>query len=126
VTAATDFRERIARLFEPTKRGVIVLVDDILDLCRESGLCLEWRDKRGVMRTLAGAPSQPIEVPLQQSVFRAVLARVAALCNECNPNSVSPYGGEGEFSASANSSPVFHVTFANRPHEQRLEIRPIG
>ncbi len=31
-----------------------------------------------------------------KSVFRAILARVATLCNEQSANSVSPYGGQGE------------------------------
>jgi len=48
---------------------------------------------------------------------------MAALCNERNPNSVTPYGGEGELASSTDSSVSFHVAFANTPAEQKLAIR---
>jgi hypothetical protein len=49
--------------------------------------------------------SQPIEggsdekalVDLRGSVLRAVIARLAALCNQQQAKAVSPYGGQGEF-----------------------------
>ena len=40
-------------------------------------------------------PLDRIDVPLQKSVVRAALARVAVLCNERIPGSVSPFGGQG-------------------------------
>jgi hypothetical protein len=63
------------------------------------------------------------DVPLPKSVFRAILARLAALCNERTPNSVSPYRGEGECSVGTNPPVVFRVAFVNTPGEQRLEVR---
>src|SRR5208282_5382429 len=59
---------------------------------------------------------------LRKSVFRAILARVAVLCNERSPNSVSPYGGQGEVSVGADPAMTFRVEFANTPDEQRLEL----
>ena len=64
------------------------------------------------------------DVPLRKSALRAILARVAALCNERTPNSVSPYGGQGELSVGANPAVVFRVRFANTLAEQRLELMP--
>ena len=49
--------------------------------------------------------------------------RLAALCNEQSPGSVSPYGGEGELSIGTNPSAVFRVAFTNTPGEQVLELR---
>jgi hypothetical protein len=68
------------------------------------------------------APQESIEVPLPRSVFRAILARIAALCGERMPNPVSPYGGEGELAIGTNPPTVFQVAFSNTPDEQRLEI----
>src|SRR5262249_56235813 len=66
------------------------------------------------------------EVSVPKSVFRAILARVAALCNEHAPNSVSPYGGEGEISVGTNPPTLFRVAFTNTPGEQRLEVSRRG
>jgi hypothetical protein len=57
-------------------------------------------------------------------VFRDVLARLAVLCNERTPNSVSPYGGQGEVSVGPNPVAVFQVDFVNSPAEQRLHLLP--
>jgi hypothetical protein len=118
-------QERLQKAFMPGPRGVVGLVDDLLGLCREQGLQLDWRvDHCRVLPLGADAvPRESIEIPLPKSVFRAILARIAALCNERTPNSVSPYGGEGELSVSANPRTVFRVQFTNAPGEQRLEVR---
>lgn len=123
MTAVTDLREKLERIFEPGDRGVIGLVDDLLDLCGEQGLHFEWRDQQCLIRTVGTASRDPVHIPLRKSVFRAMLARLAVLCNERIPDSVSPYGGEGTLLGPTNSSTMFHVSFANRPDEQRLEIR---
>lgn len=58
-----------------------------------------------------------------------VLARVAALCNELRPGSVTPYRGEGEVVVPSPLSPncslpsTCYVTFTNTPSEQQLQIR---
>jgi hypothetical protein len=65
-----------------------------------------------------------MDVPLRKAVLRAVLARLAVLCNERNPNSVSPYGGHGELLAGGNPPMVFRVAFANTTAEQKLELLP--
>jgi hypothetical protein len=51
-----------------------------------------------------------------------MLARIAALCNERNPDSVSAYGGVGELSIPTHRPAVFHVEFANTPGEQWMEV----
>ena len=118
--------EQLQRAFEPTGRGDVGLVDELLELCREQGLQLDWRDQQCRIRSLDAEPQETVEVPLPKSVFRAILARAAVLCNECTPNSVSPYGGEGELAIGANSPTIFRVVFTNTPDEQRLEIRRVA
>jgi hypothetical protein len=54
--------------------------------------------------------------------LRALLARLAALCNEQTPNSVTPYGGQGQFSPGTSPPAVFRVAFINTAAEQKLEL----
>ncbi len=118
----SPFPERLQRAFEPTQRGVVGVVHDLLGLCAEQGLELDWQANRCRVRSLGAEPQESTEIPLPKSVFRAILARVAALCNERIPNSVAPYGGEGELSDRTDPARVFRVAFTNTPGEQRLEI----
>jgi hypothetical protein len=111
---------RIA-LTKPT-RGIIGLVDDLLALCGQHSLQLEWRTDCCRIRPAGGDWEELPDIHLRRSVFRAVLARVAALCNERSPNSVTPYGGESELSAGANCRTLLQVAFANTPSEQRLAL----
>ena len=55
-----------------------------------------------------------------------MLARVAVLCNEWNPDSVAPYGGEGELTRDNNAPAVFRATFANTTDEQWLNLLPLS
>ena len=126
MTAVSDFRARVQRAFEPNGRGVVGVADEIFTLCGVQGLRLDWQEDRCRVRTLGAEPQESTDVPLPKSAFRAILARVAALCNERTPDSVSPYGGAGELLASTDPASVFHVSFANRPDEQRLELRRIN
>ena len=119
----TPFPERLLRAFELTQRGVVGLVDELLILCREQGLQFDWQANRCRVRPLGAQPQELTEIPLPKSVFRAILARMAALCNERIPNSVSPYGSEGELSVCTNPPTVFRVAFINTPGEPRLEVR---
>jgi hypothetical protein len=113
-------------ILERPTHGVVGLVDDLLRLCQEQGLQLDWQGQCCRVRSLGSDREEVIDVPLRKSVFRAILARVAALCNERNPNSVSPYGGNGELSVSANPPAVFRVTFANTPAEQQLALMTVS
>ena len=119
---SSPFPERIQRVFEPTRHGVVGLVDNLLGLCGEEGLQLDWQADQCRVGPLGDASRVVIEIPLAKSVFRAILARIAALCNERIPNSVSPYGGEGEVSVGTEPSTVLRVSFVNTPSEQSLEI----
>jgi hypothetical protein len=112
-------------LEHPT-RGVVGLVDDLLKVARGQGLQLDWQAGRCRVRGIASNGEEWIDVPLGKSVFRAILARVAALCNERDPNSVSPYGGQAELSAGGDPPEVFRVRFVNTLAEQKLELMTEG
>jgi hypothetical protein len=117
--------EFVGRVFRPTQSGVTAVVDDLLALCPEHGIELDWRDDRCCVRSLEVEPNESTEVPLPKSVFRAVLARVAALCNERNPGSVSPYGGEAELMFGLDPPTACRVTFTNTPSSQRIRLMRI-
>ena len=112
--------------FEPTERGVVGPVDNLLGLCQEHALQLDWQANRCRVRPLGAEPRDSTEIPLTKSVFRALLARMAVLCNERNPGSVSPYGGEGEVWVGTSPPSVFRVAFTNTPGEQALVVRRLA
>ena len=121
--------KHVRTAFAPTPRGVVGVVDDLLDLCQAHELRIHFQDHRCHVRFPGADTQDSLDVPLSRSVFRAVLGRVAALCNEHHPLSVTPYGGEGEIvirvPVSENGIPpsTCYVAFTNTPSEQRLEIR---
>ncbi len=104
---------------------MVGLVDDLLELCHARGLQLDWRAGRCRVRSIGVEPEESIEVPVPKSVFRAVVARLATLCNDRNPGSVSPYGGEGELTVDVDPSTVCRVAFTNTPDEQRVQLTRI-
>ena len=141
-------QERIDKAFDPNARGVVGVVDELLLLCRERPLKLAWVDGACHIRQLGTAAGngdrtfwsflrryfvkdtsshhEGVFLRLPKSVFRAILARLAALCNERRPDSVSPYGGGGEVVIEGDTPAVFAVTFTNTPDEQRAEVRFVG
>jgi hypothetical protein len=112
-------------LRQPTN-GIAGLVDNLLAVCREHSLHLDWQTDRCRVRSVAEDWHEVPDVPLRKSVLRAILARLAVLCNERRPGSCSPYGGQGEIAVGSNPSTVFRVVFTNTPTEQRLELTPGG
>jgi hypothetical protein len=114
----------IRGVIKQPSEGIVGLVDDLLVICLEHGLQLEWQADRCRFRPFGGDWEELTDVKLRKSVFRAVLARVAALCNERTPNSVSPYGGQGELSVGENSVALFRVTLVNTPAAQKVELIP--
>jgi hypothetical protein len=116
------FQEQLRRALTTPSRGVLGLVDDLLAVSREQDIRLDWQTDHCRVRFRGDGPEELIEVPLRKSVVRAALARIAVLCNERNPNSVSPYGGQGELSVGTDPVTVFRVAFANTPDEQTLEL----
>jgi len=99
--------------------GVLGLVDELLAYCCDHGCRLSWQGGQ-----IATDNGESVAVAFPPSVHRAVIARVAALCNRHRSRSVSPYGGQGEFVVEAPTITRFRADFANTPDEQRLELVP--
>lgn len=122
MTGDPTARQRLEAVFARPASGIVELVDRLaLDL-REHRLQFEWQAGCCLARI---DDEEAVTLPLRKSLFRAMLARIAALCNERDPNAVSPYGGEGEFAVGSDASTLMRVAFVNTPERQRLEMTPI-
>ena len=118
----SSFEEGLQKAFAPTTHGIVGLVDQVLAFCRVRDIVFECKDGQLHCRPLEGE-GETVEIPLPKAAFRPMLARVAVLCNQHKPDSVSPYGGEGEIAAGGDPPDVFRVKFTNTPSVQRLEVR---
>jgi hypothetical protein len=127
MNSCSQHLQSLRSAFEHPADGVVGLVNDLLKACGERGLYLDWHAERCRVRSLDAADAL-LDIPLRQSVFRSILARIAALCNERHPASVSPYGGQGECLGSDHPPSVFAARFVNTPSEQTLELirKPSG
>ena len=109
----------------PRERGLLDLVDDMLLRLQSIRLRLTWQSGTISEFSVAGGPSRSFEFNLRNSIFRAVMARLAFLCQELGGQDVSPYGGTGSFTDPRWPHVRFHVDFMNTPAEQRLELTPV-
>jgi hypothetical protein len=120
------FTERVLKAFRPGPCGVVGLVDDLLGLCRVHQLRIDFRDGHCAVRRLGSDVQESLEIEVPKSVFRAAVSRIAAICNEQHPRTVTPYRGAGDIvlqEQTGDSPSTCHVTFANTPSEQYLEMR---
>jgi hypothetical protein len=77
-------------------------------------------------RIRQGTVEEMLDLPLRKGVIRAILAWVAALCNERQPGSVSPYGGRGEIHLGPSPQAVFSADFINTAAEQSLRLADLN
>jgi hypothetical protein len=110
---------------ENPTRGIVGLVDDLLAASGKSALRIEMRAGTCRVRSAVNGSVEAIDLPLRNCVFRAIVARVAALCNEQVPGSVSPDGGEARLSVKTNPPIALHVRLVKSSAEQALELRGI-
>jgi hypothetical protein len=122
MSTASHVSETLRAVFANPERGIVGMVDDLLAACQQHRLELTWEGDRCRVRAAGGEWEEVMDIPLRKSVLRAILARIAALCSEQSPNSVSPYGGEGQIAVGRDSPHVFRISFANTPAEQKLEL----
>jgi hypothetical protein len=120
----TTTADRLRTLFETGSQTSAGLAEELLSFAKEQPLRCEWRNDACWVQRTENRTQELVEVPIPKSVFRAVLARVAALCNEQTPNGVSPYGGEAVLWDDSQPPCAVRVSFKNTPVEQRLELHP--
>jgi hypothetical protein len=114
--------EQVRCALSSSKGGVLGLVDELLAASIKHDLLLAWEAGHCYVSFPNGGPVDRVDVPMPKSVFRAVLARIAVLCNEQNPNSVSAWAGQGQVAADSDSAKAIGVVFVNTPEKQSLEL----
>jgi hypothetical protein len=124
MTTTSELSESLRQILLHPSGGIVGLVDDLLILCRQHGMQLDWHVDGCRVRFFDRDGEDSIALPRGKSIFRAILARVAVLCNERKADSVSPYGGEGELLLPSDPLVVIKVAFTNTTSEQRLELLP--
>ena len=113
------------RDFKPRDRGVLDLIDDMLERLVESRLRLFWVPGIVTEIPLDGGESQTFEFAYRNSIFRLIMARMAVLCEESSGQDVSPYGGTGSFTDPRWPHVRFHVEFVNtKTADQHLKLTP--
>jgi hypothetical protein len=135
VKTATELAEALQNAIDQPENGVVGLADDLLRLCPDSGIRLDWCE--GFCRIRFIGTNEAIDVPIRKSAIRALLARFAALCNDKSQRAVarlaalrndksqravSPYGGQGELTSAADHSRIIRASFVNTPGEQWLQL----
>jgi hypothetical protein len=120
VKSATELVEVLQNAIEQPNNGVVGLANDLLRLCPESGMRLDWCNDCCRIRFVG--TNDAIDVPIRKSAFRALLARISALCNDKSEHAVSPYGGQGELTSAADQSRIIRASFVNTPGEQWLQL----
>jgi hypothetical protein len=123
---ATALAHALVKAFEPPASGFVGIVDNLLQLCRGGELELTWQSNACHVRIRQGAVEETLDLPLRKAVFRAMLARIAALCNQRQPGCVSPYGGGGEIHLGTDPQEVFSAHFVNTAAKQSLRLTHVG
>jgi hypothetical protein len=126
MNAPSEYLDMLRDAIAKPTNGFVGVVDDVTSLCREHQLQLDWCADQCKVRSVGTDQEDVIAVPLRKSVFRAILARVAFLCSELNPDSFSPYGGNGQLPAGANAKCFLQAVWVNTTQEQRLELMPLA
>jgi hypothetical protein len=101
--------ERLSHALATPSGAVLELVDELLAVSHEHDLQLVWQVGCYRVRFLDGGAVARVEVPLQKSVIRAVLAS----------------GGKSEVAVEADLAKVIRVRFVNTPEEQNLELTSV-
>ncbi len=112
--------ESLGRIVLHPTGGVVRLVDDLLAVCRDEDLRLEWDNE--LFRVRSGHSDESFELTVPNSAFRAILARIAALANARKPGSISPYGGNAVLSLDSDPGTVFEVAIVNTADSQGFEL----
>jgi hypothetical protein len=125
MNAASQLSGTIRDILTQPTGGIAGLVESLLAVCQKHGLQIQWQSGCCRFRSFEGYWEELTDVPMRKSVFRAILARLAVLCNERVPNAVPPYGGQCELPTGENSPILLRISFTNTPAEQKLELMTV-
>jgi hypothetical protein len=125
MNATSPFVERLQAAIERPTSGVIGIVDTLLKACPGQDIRLDWQEGYCRVRVRTSGDEIGFATLLRQSVFRAILARVAEICNEQFPRSVSPYGGQSRLPVGGDQRTWSRVTFANTSESSWLSLRSL-
>ena len=123
MSTTDQLSEALLSILAQPEGGIVELVDQLLTFCGEHGLELDCHAEQWRFRSPDGDWEELSSVRFNKSVFRAILARLAALCNEQTPNSASPYGGKCNLSFRGCAT-TMDVTFVNTLESQHFELTP--
>lgn len=115
---------RLTSAFRPNPDGVVGMVDGVLDVGRGHEFSMTFDDEAHAVSVRVG--NEAVRVPVRKSVFRAALARVAALCDAPGRDIGSPYEGGGEIAFATPSPAAVRVAFKNTPDSQHLSVSPVA
>ncbi len=113
----------VRKAFEPPETGFVGIVDNLLQLCLGGEISIAWTGNCCRVRVRHGTVEETQDIELRKSVFRAILARIAALCNQHQPGSVSPYGGNGEIHL---TTVTFSANLVNTTAEQSMHLKQLS
>ena len=113
------------RDYKPRGNGFFDLVDDILAYVVENRARIVWVRELVTEFPLDGGTSRSLGFAYRNSVARAVIARLAALCEVAIGNPFHPYRGEGSFTDPRWPHVRFFVEFSNSSAELCLELTPV-
>jgi hypothetical protein len=112
----------LRQAIEHPKDGFVGIVNDMLSVCRDHALQIDWRDNRCHIKSVRDESEAVLEMPLRKSIFRAILARVATLCDEQSPGTFSPYGGSGTLVVGSDARLIIQASWVNTTVEQCLNL----
>lgn len=124
--SSASISDRVRQAFTPTSLGIVGLTDQMLGACAGGDVVFERVGDCCVYHWTVEDDTQDGLVPIPPAAFRTILARIAVLCNERRPNSVTPYRGEGLLTVPGQPSDLLHVRFTNTPEQQQLAVKGVG
>jgi hypothetical protein len=125
VSPSQPVQDCLRQAFATTPRGVVGLTEQLLGAFVGGDVEFERVGDHCVCRWSDSGDIQEATVPLPPAAFRTILARIAVLCNERSPHSVTPYGGKGLLTVNGEAEAFFQVAFVNTPEKQRLELKSL-
>ena len=126
MNAVSKYAEALRAALDHPTSGIIGIVDTLLKVRPDQEVHLHWQPDCCEVQCRAAGYEAGFETPLRQSVFRAIVARVSAICSQDSPGSMSPYGGESKLCVSTDQAAWVRVKFENTPDSQWLSLTPLS